>query len=380
MAKTYNNLLPKIYDYENLEKAYKLARAGKRHREEVMRFHYNYESNLINIQNHLINGTWKTGRYRPFILTEPVYRVGAALPFEDRVLHHAIMNIINPIFERSFIADTYACIAGRGTHAGADRAQYMMRKVKRSHGVVYVFKADISGYFYNINHAILKRLIRRRIACKATLRVIDEIIDSTATGNNPKGIPLGNLTSQLFANIYLGALDDYIKHTLRIKNYVRYMDDFVVIHHDKKYLHEIRRDIERFLLDELALTTNRKTQVFKIDKHRGLDFLGYRTWTTHRKLRKCSVKRVRKRLRKMQIAYAQGDIGMKEVLQSVNSWLAHASHADTHTLVNRVLNSTTFTRGVWHECRAGNDTRRAAKAKSETMGDRQAKTGHEDWN
>src|SRR5699024_3331762 len=146
------------------------------------------------------------------------YRVGAALPFEDRVLHHAIMNVINPIFERSFIADTYSCIAGRGAHAGADRAQRMLRIVKRNHGVIYVFKAEISGYFYTINHELLKRLVRKRIACKATLKVLDEIIVSTAEGFNPKGIPLGNLTSQLFANIYLGLLDDYAKHALRIKN------------------------------------------------------------------------------------------------------------------------------------------------------------------
>lgn len=326
-----------------------------------MRFHYEYESNLINIHNHLINGTWETGRYRPFTLTEPVYRVGAALPFEDRVLHHAIMNVINPIFERSFIADTYACIAGRGTHAGADRAQYMMRRVNQNHGVIYVFKADISGYFYNVNHDILKRLIRKRIKCRATISVIEEIIDSTAEGHNPKGIPLGNLTSQLFANIYLGLLDDYAKHTLRIKNYVRYMDDFVVIHHCKDYLHGIRREIEAFLLQELALTTNSKTQVFKIDKHRGLDFLGYRIWTTHRKLRKCSIKRVRKRLRKMQVAYAQGDMDIADIRQSVNSWIAHASHADAHTLVTKVLTNTVFQRD-WSTSngRTGIDATRAA--------------------
>src|SRR5699024_9074439 len=156
-------------------------------------------------------------------------------------------------------------------------------------------------------------------------------------------------------------LDDYAKHALRIKNYVRYMDDFVVIHHDKKYLHEIRRDIEHFLLDELALTTNRKTQVFKIDKHRGLDFLGYRIWTTHRKLRKCSIKRVRKRLRKMQVAYAQGDMDIADIRQSVNSWIAHASHADAHTLVTKVLTNTVFQRD-WSTSngRTGIDATRAA--------------------
>lgn len=344
MAKTFNNLIHQIADFDNLEAAYRRARRGKRHRDEVIIFHHNYEYHLIDIQNHALNGTWRTGRYRPFVLTEPVYRVGAALPFIDRVLHHSIYDVIGPIFERSFIADTYACIKDRGTHAGADRAQFMMRRVKRNHGEVYVLKADISGYFYNINHDILKRLIRKRIACRQTLALIDEIIDSTAEGFNPAGIPLGNLTSQLFANIYLGLLDDYVKHTLRFRDYVRYMDDFVFIHHCKDFLHDIRRDVEHFLLEELALTTNRKTQVFKIDKHRGLDFLGYRMWTTHRKLRKCSIKRVRKRLRKMQVAYAQGDCDMEDILQSTNSWLAHASHANTHTLTHKVLGEFVFRR------------------------------------
>jgi retron-type reverse transcriptase len=349
MAKTYNNLYPLIYDFDNLYAAYLRARMGKRNRREVMRFHHDYEGNLIDIQNHLMWGTWKTGVYRHFTLFEPVYRIGAAFPFRDRVLHHALVDVIGPCFESRFIKDTYACIQGRGTHAGADRAQSMLRQVQRVHGQVYVFKGDISGYFYNINHAILKRIIRKRIACKKTLELIDEIIDSSTDPNdpNPKGIPLGNLTSQLFANIYLAELDNYVKHTLREKHYVRYMDDFCIIHHDKKHLHDLREKIEAFVGEKLALKTNRKTQIFPVatTNGRALDFLGYRMWTTHRRLRKDSIRRICRSLKRLQREYAAGDIGLGDVRPVVHSWLAHAAHADTCGLQRKILSAFPFVRG-----------------------------------
>lgn len=351
MARTYNNLYPQIYDFNNLLSAYHKARKGKRNRNEVMRFHYDYEGNLIDIQNHLMWGSWRTGEYRHFTLYEPVYRVGAALPFRDRVLHHALVDVINPCFERSFITDTYACIKGRGTHVGADRAQAMLRKVKREHGVVYVFKGDISGYFYNINHAILRAIIRRRISCRRTLALIDEIIASSADPDdiNPAGIPLGNLTSQLFANIYLAELDNFVKHVLREPNYMRYMDDFCIVHHDKEHLHHVRRQVEAFLADTLQLKTNRKTQVFPVDTNggRALDFLGYRMWPTHRKLRKSSISRICRSLKRLQKMYARGEIDLEDVRPVVHSWLAHAKHADTHGLQRKILATFPMIRGQY---------------------------------
>lgn len=344
MAKTFNNLYPQIYDFDNLISAYFRARKGKRGRKEVMIFHYNYEGQLINIQNHLVWGTWQTGQYRHFTLHEPVFRVGAALPFRDRVLHHSLVETINPCFEPSFIRHSYACIKGRGTHAGADKAQQMLRIVKRNHDDLYVFKGDISGYFYNINHAVLKRLIRKRIACAQTLALIDEIIGSSCEDGlaaiNPKGIPLGNLTSQLFANIYLAELDNFVKHVLREKHYLRYMDDFCIIHHDKAHLQDIRIKIEDFLRDELQLWTNKKTQVFPVSSKPGgrpLDFLGYRMWPTHRRLRRDSVSRITRSLKRLQRQYAAGYIDLEDVRPVVHSWLAHAGHADTFGLVSKIL-------------------------------------------
>lgn len=341
VAKTFKNLYPIIYDFENLLAAYERARKGKRNRPAVKRFHYNLESNLIDIQNHLIWGTWRTGQYRPFTLYEPVYRTGAALPFRDRVLHHSLVYAIEPCFGPRMIADTYACIENRGTHRGADKVQAMLRKVQREHGQAYVFKADISKYFRNINHEILRKIIRQRVGCQQTLHLLDEIIGSSAEPGdlNPVGIPLGNLTSQLFANIYLGELDLYVKHTLRIKHYARYMDDFCIIHHDKRYLHAVRDIIETFLWSQLGLLTNQKTQVFPVALRSGraLDFLGYRIWPTHRRLRKSSIRRMVRRMRQMQKAYAVGDIDLDDIRPTVHSWLAHAQHAETLGLRRHIL-------------------------------------------
>lgn len=346
MAKTYNNLFDKIYDFEALYNGYLKARKGKRDRREVQLFELDLEGNLIQLQNELIWGMYKTGDYRRFIINEPKERLVAALPFRDRVVQHALVAVIEPLWECRFIHDSYACRPGRGTHKGADRAQQMLQAVKRKHGQVFVLKADVSKYFYSIDHGIIKKLVRKRVACKKTLQLIDNIIDSTAEDGelNPVGLPIGNLTSQLFANVYLHELDEYVKHTLREKYYMRYMDDFCVVHHDKEHLHRIRKDIEDFLWNELRLKTNAKTQVFPLGNKygRALDFLGYRIWTTHRKLRKSSISRICKKLRSFQRKYAAGKVTMQKVRESIKSWVAHASHANTYRLRKKLLWSFAF--------------------------------------
>lgn len=348
MAKTYNNLYSRIYDFENLHRAYLKARRGRRDRREVQRFEQDLEGNLIELQNHLIWGSYKTGEYRTFKVYEPKERTVAALPFRDRVLQHSLMATIEPIWECRFIADSYACRPGRGTHSGADKAQAMLREVKRKYGQVYALKADISKYFYSIDHAIIKRLVRRHIKCTQTLKLIDEIIDSTAAEGDlsPTGLPIGNLTSQLFANVYLHELDMYVKHQLRERYYMRYMDDFLIVHHNKEHLHRIRADIERFLWENLRLKTNNKTQVFPVGTTNGraLDFLGYRMWTTHRRLRRCSIARITRTLKYLQKQYANGEVDLEKVQQSVRSWIAHASHAQTYGLRKKLLAAFPFSK------------------------------------
>ena len=347
MAKTYNNLYPEIYSFESLHAAYLRARRGKRTRAEVQRFELDLEGNLIQLQNELIWGTYKTGKYRQFIVREPKERIVAALPFRDRVVQHALVDVIDPIWERRFIAESYACRVGRGTHKGADKAQAMLRRVKRDHGNVYVFKADIAKFFYSIDHAVLKELVRKRVACKQTLALIDAIVDSTVKSGIHVGLPIGNLTSQLFANVYLHELDEFVKHGLREKHYCRYMDDFIIIHHDKEHLHRLRAKVELFLWERLRLKTNAKTQVFPVGIFHGraLDFLGYRIWTTHRKLRKSSIQRITRTMKKLQQLYSEGKVSLWRIRQSLISWLGHAQHAETRGLQVKLLDSFVFKRG-----------------------------------
>lgn len=349
MAKTYNNLYEQVYDFEALHAAYLRARAGKRQNAEVQRFEQDLEGNLIQLQNELIWGSYQTGTYRSFTIFEPKQRQVAALPFRDRVVQHALVAVLEPIWERRFIADSYACRPGRGTHRGADRAQAMLRQVKREHGQVYVLKADIAAYFRCIDHNILKMLVRRRVSCRRILALFDAIIDS-ANPLHPDtpgvGLPIGNLTSQLSANIYLHELDEFVKHGLRERHYARYMDDFIVVHHDKQHLHRVRERIEIFLAKYLRLRTNNKTQVFPVHGFRGraLDFLGYRIWPTHRKLRRSSIRRITKTLKRLQQLYAARQVSLERISQSINSWLAHAEHANARGLVLAVLGRFKFSR------------------------------------
>jgi len=269
--KRHFDLFEQFTTFESLHRAHLLARRGKRDRAEVLRFTQHLEENLLMLQRELLEGTYRTGDYRYFKVYEPKERVVASLPYRDRVVQHALISAVEPLFERTFHHDSYACRPGKGMHAGADRAQQFLRQVERSHGQVYVLKADISKYFNSIDHGVLKRLLRRRIGCERTLAVLEGIIDSNAVIGDltPKGLPIGNLTSQLAANIYLHELDDFVKHGLRERRYLRYMDDFCVVHHDKAQLHRLRHDVEAFLWDQLRLTTNHKTQVFPISSHRG---------------------------------------------------------------------------------------------------------------
>ena len=348
MAKTYNNLFAKIYDFESLHNAFLKARKGKRENIEVQRFELNLEENLIQLQNELIWGMYKTGEYRKFKVYEPKERDVAALPFRDRVVQHSILSVIEPIWEGRFIYDSYACRVGKGAHKGADRAQSMMRQVLRNHGELYVFKADISKFFYSIDHEITKQLIRKRISCKKTLELLDEIVDSSGGG---VGLPIGNLTSQLFANMYLHELDEFAKHTLREKYYVRYMDDFCIFDHNKDHLRHIRIDVERFLFEKLKLKTNAKTQIFKVAVHQGqaLDFLGYRMWVTHRRIRKSSISRIHRKIRFMKKCYERETITADRIRASITSWLAHASHAQSFGLQKSILNKAVFIKQLDHQ-------------------------------
>lgn len=323
----------KIIDFDNLHSAAMACRNGKRRSPAALRYFSRLEENLFDAHNHLLSRTYQPGEYEQFYVYEPKQRLISAPRFADRVIHRAIVNVLEPVMDKRFIFDSYACRKGKGAHAGADRVQRFMRMVKRNHGAVYCLKADISKYFASIRHAELKDILARHINCQDTLDLLGLIIDSSP-GAPGVGIPLGNLTSQLFANMYLNELDRFVKHELRERYYCRYMDDFVVVSHDKAHLADIRKRIEQFLWACLGLQTNSKTQVFPVGKHggRALDFLGYRIYPTHRLLRKCSIQRIKYKLRRMREGLANGTITLLQCRPAIQSWIAHASHANTYRL------------------------------------------------
>jgi len=333
--KTYGNLYPQICDFDNIHTAYLKARRLKRYKHEVLRFSARLEENLINIQNDLIWKTYRPSRYKFFTIYEPKQRLIAALPFRDRVVHHALCNIIEPICERSMIYDSFACRRGQGVLSGVLRTSRFLRDAGRRWGRVYCLKADVTKFFPSIDHGILKQILRRRIACPDTLGLIDTIIDSTQTD---RGLPIGSLTSQLWANVYLNELDHFVKETLRVKYYIRYMDDFVILDSDKDRLHDTLEEITAYLGDRLHLSLNGKTQIFPISP-RCIDFLGYRIWPSYRLLRKANVARVRRRLKKLVSQARSGEITWEKFRAHLASWFGHCRYADSLGIRMSVMRS-----------------------------------------
>jgi len=342
-----SNIYEALYSWDNLYNAYREAARGKWFRDDVARFTANLEENLIQLQNELIWRTYKVGRYREFYVYEPKKRLIMALQFRDRVVQWAIYRQINHLFDKQFIFDSYGCREGKGTHRAADRLQYWMRQVNRKKERYYYLKLDISKYFYRVDHRILMSILERKIEDKDLLDLLDRIVncEHTAFGlpaftdpaDCPKedrlldtGMPIGNLSSQLFANIYLNELDQYAKQELQLHYYIRYMDDIIILHQDKRYLHEVKDEIETFLWDNLRLNLNKKTAIRPISQ--GIEFVGFRMFATHRKLKKTSVKKMKSRLKYVRAAFERGEIDAESLRATEASYLGVMKHFNSHGL------------------------------------------------
>lgn len=326
-------LVEAMADYANVQKAYNKARKCKRYRKDVLLFTKDKEDNLETVRNDILGLSYEPSEYRYFKVYEPKERQIMALPFYDRVVQHAINNVLEPIFNQRFIFHSYACRKTKGMHAASDTLQEWLYEWQKFHPdqPLYAIKADIHHYFQSINHDVLKAEIRKVIKDAGALVLIDKIIDHNGQMPDGVGIPVGNLTSQLFANIYLNRLDQYIKHTLGAKYYMRYMDDFILLSPDKEQLRRWLADIERFLRDELKLELNPKTTILAAKN--GIDFVGYKHRATHRKVRPDSVKRIKKTIKK----YESGKITKEQLQKSIASWTGHAGHADSYNLQKKVI-------------------------------------------
>ncbi len=335
--KRHGALWPQIIDFSNIVLAARRAQRGKRFRENVLAFNYNLENELLAIQRDLESKAYQRGRYCTFQIVEPKKRMISAAPYRDRVVHHALCNIITPIFERTFIGDSYANREGFGTHRALRRFTEFARSSR------YVLQCDIKKYFPTIDHEILKSIIRRKIKCRDTLWLIDTVIDASneqepvydyfpgdgllTPGERRRGLPIGNLTSQWFANIYLNGLDHFAKEGLKAEKYVRYVDDFALFGDDLDVLQECRLAIEEYLAGLRLKFHPVKSQLFETS--RGANFLGFRILPDRIRVKTENLRRARRRLRRMQESYRRHEIGLQEVRQSLMSWIAHLEHGDT---------------------------------------------------
>ena len=327
--KRYKNIYGKIYDYNNLLKAHHKARKGKGFYREVKMFNNNEDYYIKLIQDMLINKTYKTSEYEVFTITDKgkereIYK----LPyFPDRVVQWAIMLQIESIFLETFIYDSYAAIPNKGVHIASTRLSKWLKCDKQN--TMYCFKMDIKKYFPNIDHKILKRLLRQKIKDKDVLHLLDEIIDST-----DNGIPIGNYISQYFANFYLTYFDHWVKEVLGIKYYMRYMDDLIILNNSKEFLHEVKIKIENYLSNELKLTIKSNWQVFPVDS-RGIDFMGYRHFRDYTLLRKSTCKNFKSKMNEIN----KKDSLNKSDICSIKSYEGWLMWCNSYNLYQKYINT-----------------------------------------
>ncbi len=343
MPKKLKTKLQDKLKFEYFYNAYLRARKHKKIKREILEFDIDLETNLINLMEKIKNNTYYVGQYRKFIIYEPKRREILSLPYVDRIVHQwYIGEFIKPYIMKRFIKDTYACLDKRGIHKASNVVQKYMRIMKKKYNNYYIIKCDISKYFYSINLDILFELMSSFIEDKELLEFTRKMIYERATSNI--GIPIGNYTSQYFANIYLNELDKFVKHKLHIKYYARYMDDFILLVENKMKAKEVFEKIKVFLDERLNLKLNPKSRYYFSSM--GLDFCGYRIFETYKLIRKRSVRKIRKKISKWNYRYENNSLNYHKVLVCWNSFLNHASHANCFNLCNRLYEKMMFTKEI----------------------------------
>lgn len=321
-------LMDRICDPENLRLAYYKARKGKQVKVSVLKYTEQLDENLYELRTKLLNGTFTPGTYNYFRIYDPKERLICAADFEERIVHHAIMNICKPYFERNLIYDTYATREGKGVYAAIERARYGMRHYK------YVAKLDVRKYFDSVSHSVLKTKLRKIYKDNTLLKLFDCIIDSYNT-ETERGIPIGNLTSQYFANFYLSSLDHLIKERLRVPVYVRYMDDMLLFAEDRMQLKEYVRIVKEYVVNELLLSL--KPSVFS-DTDKGVPFLGYKLTSNLMLLTRRSKVRFKRKYRCCTKLFENQTIGEQEYLRHLLPLIAFVNKAYTRKLRLMLVN------------------------------------------
>ncbi|MCB9808706.1 group II intron reverse transcriptase domain-containing protein [Candidatus Peribacteria bacterium] len=340
--KYYHNIFPAIIQPEPLFCAWEGFKKGKSPRLDVQEFDQNVETHIFALHRDLRSAQYKHGPYNGFMICDPKQRHIHKASVRDRIVHHAVFSVLNPIFEPTFIAHSFSCRKGKGTHKAVDALERMLWKESQNNTrTCFVLQCDINKFFDSVSHPVLKSQISKRVRDENVLWLMDEIIDSFSSPrfgpDARKGLPIGNLTSQLFANVYLNALDQFIKHDLKVRHYLRYTDDFAIVSADRSYLHSLIEPIESFLRTHLDLSLHpRKIRIRKYAQ--GIDFLGYVILPHHRVLRTRTKHRMFRKLHERVVSHKSGVCSEDSAEQSLQSYLGVLSHANTHDLQSELLN------------------------------------------
>ncbi len=341
MPKKIKNCFDKNLTFEKLLQAHQRARIHKTYKNEVIKFELNLENNIINLLNNIKNNKYHLGKYFAFKVYEPKERTINALPYVDRIVHQwYVEEFIKPFIVPKFISTTYACLKDKGTHKAVDEVNSQIRKIKRKYGSFWILKCDIRKFFYSIDPFVLFEIMKKYISDKKLLKFTHLLIFDKREQNDNIGIPIGNYTSQFFANIYLNELDQFVKRDLKVEYYVRYMDDFILLAKTKSECIFLKKQIEDFLHEKLHLYLNDKSKYYPYPM--GVNFCGYRIFTTHRLLRLNSKKKIKKNVKHWNKLYAKSQLDIHAATLSLNSWIGHSSHCNSYKLQKKILNSCNF--------------------------------------
>jgi RNA-directed DNA polymerase len=326
----------RLCSYENLLEAFEKAKKGKTGKLYVIEFESELKKKLLQLRNELLMQIYKPRPLEMFILRDPKTRRINKSDFRDRIVHHAICNVIEPLFDKHFIYDNYANRIGKGALKAVKR--FNAFKQKASNNITrtcYILKADVYHYFETVDHDTLLSILKKRIDDKRIMWLIDVVLKNHQTKKQNKGMPLGNLTSQFFANVYLNELDYFVKHELRAKYYIRYVDDFAILHHHKSLLVGYKAKINVFLRDRLALRLHPdKSRIITLEH--GVGFLGFRIFKQHKLIRRKNLRKFEKKCKHYQKLHSKGLIDRDKIVAWFEGWLAYVSHADTYKLRRRI--------------------------------------------
>ncbi len=344
--KVHKCIFERIVSPENLFLAWEEFRRGKSSREDVQEFEWRLEQNIFSLYRDLRSRQYIHGAYQGFMICDPKQRQIHKATVRDRVLHHAVFKILNPVFEPTFIAHSFSCREGKGTHKAVDALGRFLRKTSRNYtSRCFALKCDIRQFFASVDHAVLLAILERTIKDTDMIWLLREIIGSFRTPGYPddelKGIPIGNLTSQLFANLYLNEFDQFMKQQLKVKQYVRYTDDFIMVAADKSDLEKLLPPMRDFLREKLRLSLHpRKIILRKFGQ--GIDFLGYVILPRYRALRTRTKRRMFRKLQLRVTSFKAGTGSESSVESSLQSYLGVLSHANTYRLTEQLKNQYWF--------------------------------------